>query len=178
MRKKKRRRKKSIYDIGREKYNFDYQEEIIRYKALCCMHLKRKEIKKLKFDKSLNSYKDWKEYIFHKYEEFDKEDLVEFSRFLNCIQRDETLEHNFFWMLISAFVSLVITAILNALVEIIDTSLAEGDDFFLMRIVLCILTVSVTMYYFVMRPIRKKDTKENLISDYKEIIDEMALNKP
>ncbi|MDO4317614.1 MAG: hypothetical protein Q4C48_11320 [Lachnospiraceae bacterium] len=184
MRKKKRRRKKSIYDIGREKYNFDYQEEIIRYKALCCMHLERKEIKKLKFDKNISSYKDWKEYIRHKYEKFDKEDLMEFSRFLNCVGRDEVLEHNFSLLLIGGLVTLIFTKIFEALMETIDILLVGGSDFILLRIVLYILMVlllyaivAVTMYFFAMKPIRKKDTKENLISDYKEIIDEMALNK-
>lgn len=138
---KEKAEKKTIYDIGREKYNFDYQEEIIRYKALCCMHLKRKEIKKLKFDKNLNSYKDWKEYIRHKYEKFDKEDLMEFSRFLNCIGRDETLEHNFSSMLMGALVTLMLTTSFDVLVETIDILLIGGSDFFLMRIILCILMI-------------------------------------
>ena len=52
--------KRTLDDIGRSEYDFDFQQEIIIYKHLCYVNVKRRIIAKLDEKVKFSFYRDWK----------------------------------------------------------------------------------------------------------------------
>ncbi|MCM1082065.1 MAG: hypothetical protein NC428_01170 [Clostridium sp.] len=172
---KKKMHKRTFDCIGKEFYNFDYNQEKIIYKYVCYKRLKKKQLKCIKNNQRFDSYLQWKQYICNNYKDYSKSKLINFSRYLN--QRVKNLKPNKEYnnILITVCLTWFVTATLNALVS------GEGDSGLsgwatLIYWILVIISI-ILIIYIMIEPIFNNNIEEDLLTDYKEIIDEMLKDK-
>lgn len=167
----KKKPKRSLNKIGKDFYHFDYQQEEIIYKYVCCKRLKKKELEKINNNQKFDSYLQWEQYVFNKYKDFPKSKLVNFSRYLNQRIRNMKPFKEYTLIVITAFLTWFITAILSSLIKGEDLS-----DLPLWGKILYYLSAIISILYFICKlivPIYEDNLKENLLMDYKEIIEEI-----
>ena len=173
----KRTYKRTLDNIGIQKYDFDYIKQKDIYRCLCCAPGHKKVLKKL--DKSLlfNSYNEWKQFIVEKYKDYDQLELIEFSRYLN--QRLRNLEPvKEVWKLYAAA---SITIVLEKVIEFFNRILVVVQDnstSIYAIIAVCIVALGFILLIIVfiwnfISPSWKDNFDKFLITDYREIIDEM-----
>lgn len=171
--KKSKRMKRSLDSIGKRWHEFDINLERNIYSYVCCTKMNR--IKAWRLDKNLKfeTYQQWKNYIVNKYENVDKDMLVEFSRYLN--QNVRNLKPTYEYWGIAATVVLTL-----ALTKVIDIFLATQMDFegiyafvavFIFEIFVAIFLIFVI--FQTMKPLFDSNLDENFLRDYKEIIDDL-----
>ena len=171
----KKKNKLSINKIGKDFYHFDYQQEEIIYKYVCCKRLKKKELEKINNNQRFDSYLQWEQYVFNKYKDFPKSKLVNFSRYLNQRIRDMKP--------FKEYILIVITVILTWFITAILTSLIKGDDLSDLPSwgkILYYSSAFIFIFYFICKmiiPINEDNLEENLLLDYKEIIEEILHNE-
>lgn len=165
---------KSFKEIGKRWYDFDFELERTIYCYLCCSREKKRKIRKLDEKLKFESYQEWKKYVKNKYDNFSKDMLVEFSRYLNQRIRN-TLPGHEYWIIV-ATVSLTM-----AFTEIIDVVLSKLMEFSGMSMIIAILLSSIfivlPMIFIMVQtfyPLFDNNIDENLLKDYKEIIDEIV----
>lgn len=167
---------RSLDCIGKRRYGFNFPLERDIYCYLCCVRMKKKYIKKLDTNLKFNSYCEWKQYVNNKYTNFNNEELIEFSRYLNQMSRNIKPGKEY-WNL---FIPVIMTIIIAKIFEIIWNRAFNSPDISLLIVAInsIILTFVVTsiMYFLVLQtfmPLWNESIRENMIKDYKEIIDEM-----
>lgn len=178
MRIRKKQCSKSIDDIGKDNYNFDFYSEIIIYKDLCCKRLTAKEKKKQVGLPNFNRYKDWKSYIVREYGVTDKEKLMEFSRYLNQRLRDQEYSLEY-WKLT---IPIILTLMMGDLCSGLLYNLVNIDDMVwnvLALIIALIMIVFVMGFVLVfilkiMHPTWEANVEKNFFIDFKEIVDELV----
>lgn len=196
--------KRTLNNKGKEVYDFNYESEKDIYKYVCYMHvgkikLRELEKKKCKFD----TYMSWEQYVRNKCSKFPLEKLNEFSRYLN--QRKRNLKTNIeCWKIVAAvLLTFLVTDIVSKCIVELTTLLADtsseiikllkvinisslliGDYVVLivtMVVLLMIFGVSIVGVIYAVRdvisPIWENDTEENLLADYKEIVDKMIIER-
>lgn len=159
--------------------SFDLKQELQIYKYVCQEKMSRKERKK--FEKNnkehmYTTYAQWREYVEKKFEHYSKDELEEFSRYLNHQIRTNEPGKEYWNITISAFTACMITVIMNNMNEI-----ASGQKMpsLLANIIYVFLGVSVlgiTLVFFLklfLSILWDENTNKNFYIDYKEIIDEM-----
>ncbi len=173
----KRQPKKDIKKIGKNKYIFDFDQEIIIYKYVCCKRLKKRELKKLNKNQKFDYYSEWKQSICDRYKDYNNEKLLNFSRYLNQRIRNVRPNKEYSKMYTPIILSLGITSVYNALMnteenDLIDYSTALKISFTLIYVFLIVASLFFLVWY-TYKPIFENDDEENLLKDYKEIIDEI-----
>lgn len=166
------RKKSKIDEIGKMYYQFDEQNEIVIYNRLCF----RKTKKKCGIE--YYTYSSWKGYILSKYSSYTKEQLIEFSRFLNQKIRNVEPGHEY-WNIIIPIVMTVVVDRLFLQIFNIDQSWLSSWLLILIEIVIIIAVVAMSLFfiYKFFEPLFEVYDKENFYKDYKEIIDEIISNK-
>lgn len=173
MSKKKNKRLLSL--LGKRKYDFDITFEKQIYSCLCCSYGAKKAFKKLDAKYKFNSYHEWRQYICNKYKSYHKDELIEFSRYLNQNMRNiRPLQES--WDL---FVSIILTVLftigadklLNFHLDIKGSLL----DFVIIYLLLLMFFVSPILLLVrqIIIPIFDNNIEENFFKDYREIIDDM-----
>lgn len=176
---KRKKKKRSLKHIGERKYNFDITLEKQIYSCLCCSYGSKKAFKKLDDKLKFNSYKQWMQYVCNKYENYCKEDLIEFSRYLNQHIRN-IKPFREFWDL---FFPIVLTVLFSyGLDKFLEIKFHfEKLSFFtflsiLIIFLLLLIFIVLPLIFFIrniLLPIFDNDIEENFFKDYKEIIDEI-----
>lgn len=165
---------KSFKEIGKRWYDFDFELERTIYCYLCCGREKKRKIRKLDEKLKFESYQQWKKHIWDKYERFDKDRLCEFSRYLNQRIRNIRPNHEYWNIMATALLTLVITKIvdifLNSQMNFKDIPAIVGV---LLLPVLVVLPLVIIMYQ-TFSPMFDTNIDENLFRDYKEVIDEIV----
>ncbi len=177
IRNKKSRR--TLEDIGKRWYGFDLKVEKKIYNYVCCVRIKRIGFSVLDEKLKFVSYHQWSQYVRNKYEFFDKDKLIEFSRYLNQRIRNIKPSHEY-W---SIMASIVMTLTVTKLVEgILSMRMDFKDIPFWGTIVVLLffeIFIVVSLLFIInqtLHPILDNNLEENLLRDYKEIIDEMINN--
>lgn len=185
MRKKESRR--DLYDIGVSMFAFDIEKEKQIYKNLACYKLDGRSKKKLINEQKFTSYKMWKKYIIDKYSSYPVEGLEEFKRYLNQkTRRAQSFNSN--WKI---FIPVLSTLIFNEFARIyIDTIINTQFDYsvnplkvFMVEWIFYILITAIvfgTAYYLInkmVKPTLDNEIENNLLIDYKEIIEYMIEEK-
>lgn len=171
--KKGKRMKRSLDSIGKRWHEFDINLERNIYSYVCCAKMNR--IKAWRLDKNLkfDTYQQWKNYIVNKYENVDKDMLIEFSRYLN--QNVRNLKPTYEYWVIAATVVLT-----WALTKVIDIFFGAQMDYegiyafvaaFIFEIFVAIFLIFVV--FQTMKPLFDSNLDENFLRDYKEIIDDL-----
>lgn len=171
-------RKNCIKKIGKEKFNFDAEEEFIKYKYVCCAKMERKEWKKCKKYDTSYSYSEWEGKIKEKYSMYSKFQLEEFSKHLELGIRDNNTSREINSIVFAALLSSVLAVIFGNLVLPKIQELKTVWEFliFLISILLVITPELVFVIYSVYIPMQNNNLEQEMYSDYKEVID-MLINE-
>ena len=179
--------KRNENNIGKDNFEFDYEKEKNKYCYLWGIKTYKKGIRKLADNEKFEYYSEWSQYIIGKYNGYSLEMLNEFSRYLG--QRVKNLKPYIeAWnIMIPIMITLLITVIFNLLVDITttepETKIAlTVSSFFCLVIGFVIIFVIVFVIYFkllldVTTPLWDNNTEENLLTDYKEVIDNLIKDK-
>lgn len=181
---KKKKTKRSFKSIGKEEYNFDFQVEKDIYQNLCCNRVKKKVIEMLE-QKNLKfyTYSEWKQYIYNKYKNCNRAQLLEFIRYLNQGIRNTKTGGKYWELLIPVIMTLVFTYLFNYFGGLkLDLSgiPITGVIICILIIGICIsiipIILIIALVWNTVKPMYDNFADKNLFVDYKEIIDEM-INK-
>ncbi|MBR5596651.1 MAG: hypothetical protein IKW30_04500 [Lachnospiraceae bacterium] len=182
-----KKQKRNIFTIGKENFEFDYSKEKKIYSFLWGLKISKKEEKELLDNEKMNTHAEWSSYINNKYKDCSDEKLKEFSKFLS--QRIKTLKPHI--EISNITVPIMITLIIDSIFELLtDLAITDSTEnivlsastFWGMFIVLFIALL-VLLFVFVMlisnviSPFWDNNTEELLITDYKEVIDNLIKDK-
>lgn len=176
----KRKQKRTIDNIGKKIYEFDFILEKIIYEYLCFSHMKKKELKKLDEKLKFVTYKEWKKYILDKYKGYEEEKLIEFSRYLN--QRIRNVEPAF--MYLQVHIPVMATIIFTKAFDFIfETKLVFSGTpkifvaAFVLLFDICVIMPLIFFVWHTFKPFRENCVEKNFLKDYKEIIDNLINSK-
>lgn len=173
---KRQKYRRALNEVGKKKYDFDFESEKRIYYYLCCMPMKKKELRKVDEKLQFNSYKEWKQYICNKYGDYKDEELMEFSRYIN--QRIRNIQPNReYWNL---FVPIIMTIVLTEWFEAFikgEFDFTGASDAVIIGAILMMVGMLVFSMIFLVwntfTPLWEYSREENFLRDYKEIIDGM-----
>lgn len=172
----KRKSDRTLDSIGKRWYNFDFYSEKNIYCYLCCVDSRKKKIKKLDEKLKFVSYSQWKQYICNKYENYDKDELEEFSRYLNQRIRNIKPGREYLNIILPCFITLAFTISIDKILDLnLNTTSISNLGSVIIIIFLSILFI-ISMFSIIRNtflPIKENSGDTNLLIDYKEIIDEM-----
>lgn len=175
-----KKQKRTLSQIGKRRYDFDIILEKRIYYCLCCSFGSKKALKKLDDNLKFNSYQQWEQYICNKYMYYSKNDLIEFSRYLNQKIRDLRTDRDYWNIMATVALTLLLT---NLLENIFDTymnisvlpmlaNILTSIFVVVFFIVAIIIFVTKTLY-----PILENNINKNFFKDYKEVIDNLIISK-
>lgn len=172
------KRKRSFYSIGKEQYNFDYEREKAIYSYL--YGINKRLHKKVKVELQFCFYDDWKQYIQNKYRDYDSKRLMEFRRYLYHDIRSEKPINEYWKICIPIVLSEIIAELLEMLINFQNIETEGNVVIVILAILLSLLIIMLPVIcsiYSLITPLWDSNTKENLLTDYKEVIDEMIGEK-
>lgn len=167
---------KTLDEIGKRRHDFNFKSEKIIYYYLCCKYIKKKELENLNDDLKFEEYGKWKNYICNKYQNYSKDKLIEFSRYLKLMIRNIKPSHEYWTIMATAYISMVFTMVINiAMGKHMDLSNSSAWIILLITILLEALFIIFLIFLIVkiMHPIYDNHSEENFLRDYKEIIDDI-----
>lgn len=171
---------RSLQEIGKRWYGFDFELEKVIYCYICCKRIKKKKIRKLDKELKFVSYHQWKQYVWNRYENFDKNTLIEFGRYLNQQIRNIKPIGEYLNIIATAVLTLILTKIVDIFlgVKIDFSGISVWGVFIIFSFIeLIIILLSLFLFIEMIYPILDNNTNENLLKDYKEIIDEIISEK-
>lgn len=171
-----KKEKRTLNEVGKNNYEFDYRQEKNAYMYLCCIRMKKKNRKTLCEDRKFNTYKRWREYIRNKCADYSDDRLKEFSRYLNQDLR-KTKPAREYWSLLGPIVLTMIIAklpdIIEGMIKVDLSSLPLLGKVFYMILVGIMMSSVVYCIWSMVKPIWDNNVDEHFFSDYKAIIDEL-----
>lgn len=175
----KRKFGRTLDNIGIRWHDFDFQLEKNIYCYLCCNKMKKRALKKLDEKLKFVLYSQWKQYICNKYANYNRDELIEFSRYLNQRIRNIKPLREFIRLCLSAIITLVISKIMEVFHSIDTTGLNSMLSITIIEYMVIVLIVISVVFLLIETfiPIREDNVNENFLKDYKEIIDEIISAK-
>lgn len=166
------KKKSVINEFGEKYYHFNEQKELEIYNCLCFRKTKKK------CDIEYHTYSDWKNYIYNNYSEYTKEQLIEFSRFLNQKIRNVEPGHEYWNIMIPIIMTVTVDKLFETIVDV-DQSYQATVPMIIIEMLIIIFTVAISSIFVnkIIEPLFDTCYKENFYKDYKEIIDEIISNK-
>lgn len=175
--KKSKRMKRSLDSIGKRWHEFDIKLERNIYSYVCCA--KMNWITAWRLDKNLKfeTYQQWKNYIVNKYENVDRDMLIEFSRYLNQNARNLKPTHEYWSIAATVVLTLTSTKVVDAFLgaQMDSNGISSIVTVFVFEII--VATFLIFVVFQTMKPIFDSNIEENFLRDYKEIIDEIIKRK-
>lgn len=157
--------------LGEEQHEFIREKEFKIY-AYRCRSLKIKKCKDVseKFD----TYGEWKEYVQKKYASFGKNELIDFSRYLNLRINNLNPGREYNGIVIPIVVAVIVNKLIEFLVGITEQNMSLGWPIIVFVIVGTFLIIMGFAYSLmsVVAPIWNDNLEKNFFLEYKEIIDE------
>lgn len=164
-------KKQKLRKYALETFLFDVEKEKIVYTYLCKDKLGRKQRKLLTDETKFNSFRSWEQHITNRYNAYNKESLIEFSKFLNFLLRDAErvtdYSKNICLAYLSSAFSVIVTTVFS---QSIEDKVAFIVAIIFMPIILAILVVQIYSSY--------GDNKSvYFYKDVKEIIEKLIRSK-
>ena len=176
---KKKSNYRALNDIGKVTYNFELDLETSIYRYICYKHVKKREKKRIE-EYKFYLYSEWRDYIHQKYENYDLKKLIEFSRYLNLRTRNIKPWNDYWTIITSICLTLFFSEIYKVLIDIF---INKSDTNIVSYVIMCFV-IGIILYagmiiviWQTITPILNDSTKENMLIDYKEIIDDMIKEK-
>lgn len=174
-----RTHKNCIKELGKERFNFDYKDELIKYKYLCGVKIKRREYVRCVKNCFPYSYQQWKDYIVKKYSIYSKSQLEEFSRYLELGVRDNNMARELqgivFAALLSSMFAILFGNIILPFAEVVNS--IWGLLALIIILFVLVIPEILLFIYVVYKPIRNRNLEEEMYSDYRKIINEIIKEK-
>lgn len=165
---------KTLDEIGKRWYDFDYKLERVIYCYLCCCKIRVKhfarDLRKLDEGLKFESYQEWKQYVCNKYQNYRTEELSEFSRYLNQRIRNKSPFNESLNILCTAVIALVLTKVFEMFIFNYEELYMKFIGFISYIVLAWPLAYGVVRILY---PIFDSNVEKNFFADYKEIIDEM-----
>lgn len=173
---KRKEYKRKLNEIGIRKFEFNFHKEKNIYTCLCLVPGYRRILKEIEDEYKFGSYGEWKKYIEDKRKSSNKQDLMEFSRYLNQRLRNVKPVKQANEIFVSVALALVIEKFVEVLLESTEiVSITETRWEIL--IVYALIMLGIAGFVFVLwnliSPIWDYNLEENFILDYKEIVDNL-----
>lgn len=170
----KKENKRSLVLIGKQQYDFDIELEVMIYRYLCYERIKKIEFKKMESKYKFKSYKQWKQYIHDKYIKYSNEELEEFSRYLNLKIRRLNPQKQYR----NLTFPILCTIAFSKMVDFFVKNHVEFSKNIIAFLIFLLLTLFLGVEILIMlapsvKFIFDDDIEENMLKDYKEIIDGM-----
>lgn len=172
---KDKKNKKTFEEIGEKWHDFDFQMEKAIYCYLCFYRVKKKLLRRLDEQLKFHSYQKWRQYIRNKYEKYDRDQLIEFSRYLNQTIRNIKPEREYFMLWVPVLATWAITESVDRIYRMNFQELNSISSFIKIDITM-ITCLLIPFTYFVIKisiQMWNNNISKNFLRDYKEIIDEM-----
>lgn len=177
---KQKNSRKTLNEIGKSEFNFDYELQKIIYKYLCHLRLSKKEVKKLKEELKFDSHKNWKEYIENIYNKYEVDQLIEFSWYLNQGMRSTKPVSEYWKLLIPLITALFLPKgmdLLFMIEKMYITNPGIGAATVLIVYLLIFACLVIWVSWKIVAPIIDRYIEENFFTDYKEIVDGIISEK-
>lgn len=177
---KQKKYRKTLNVLGKTEYEFDFNLEKRIYMNLCHLHMKKREEKSLREELKFNTYKKWKNYVYTKYKNYDEDKLNEFSRYLNQRIRNIKPGHEYWNLLIPVIVTIFFAEGIDFLFEaekILVQQSGSGVEIFFLIYLLLFIGMTFWIAWQTLVPIWNRNIEENILADYKEIIDSIINEK-
>lgn len=173
-------RKKSIEKIEKKYYNFDLQIEKSIYEYVCHVRVRGRRVKKLNNELRFKTYREWKSYVRGKYENFESDRLIEFSRYLNQRIRSIKPNHEYKSIAVTVVLTVAFTKWMEALLNThgdLSGMLSTCEVANLLAVVAFIGALFEYLIFYTWNYLFGDSMDENFYLDYKEIIDEIIEEK-
>ncbi len=171
------KRRDKYTNIGREKFDFDFNLQYSIYKYLYCEKLSDKTYHKMEKEYDFTKYKEWKEYVQNKYNLLKKDELKEFLRFLKMQSLKSSNIDNGSQIFYSAFVASGVTLLTNFLIDYLfkdfefqSTVLFTLGYIFIMPFLVCVV-------YNILSHLFMNKLEIKFYEDYIEIIEKILKHK-
>ncbi|MBD5526592.1 MAG: hypothetical protein HDR04_19770 [Lachnospiraceae bacterium] len=168
---------KSLDEIGERWYSFSLKSEKIIYCYLCCNRhrVKKKTLRNLDEKLKFETYQQWNQYVCNKYQNYNINELIEFSRYLNQMIRNIKPNHEYLSIMASAVIAAIFTKMFDLLYQYNGFSNIPFWSAFLGILLLYIFLMLLIFFliFQVMSPLFDKHFEEDFFKDYKEIIDSL-----
>lgn len=177
---KTKKNRKTLKEIGKRWYNFDFGLERNIYCYLCCIQVKSRKLRKLNKELKFESYKQWNTYVKNKYKNFDKDILIEFSRYLNLRMRNISPDHEYWSITATVVLTVFLTSLFDKVFyQQINLEGLSGISAIVVISILELFVLITIMFVIVqtMKPIFDSSVDDNFLKDYKEIIDQLITEK-
>ena len=176
---KNKRNKRTLKDIGKNSFNFDYIKERDIYSYLWCNNLVRRW-KKPEKEFRFESYKEWKAYVVSKYDKYNRDSLVEFRKLLSQSKKNNESNRTYLGYCLPAVLALVLSKSIDMLmnVDIRAMELVNWSDIiswlaaYLVVVIMVMIPVAFFLFIIIF-PIVKYDLEDNMYDDYMKILDEI-----
>lgn len=167
------KRRDKYENIGREKFDFDFNLQYSIYKYLYCEKLSDKTYYKMEKEYDFRTYKEWKEYVENKYNLLKKDELKEFIRFLKMQSLKSSNIDNGSQIFYSAVVASGVTLLTEYLIK--DIGFKNTSLFALGYII--IMPIFVYVVYDILSNLFKNKLQIKFYEDYIEIIEKILKHK-
>lgn len=170
---------RTLYSVGKEDYDFDYKYEKNVYDYWCC-NIKDKNVRKLHENHKFSTYKQWENYINKKYEDYTKDRLINFSKYINTHIRSIKPNREYWNLITPILLTLIIAQIPDVIIDLSELNMVGAG------IIECVIVVLLIFIFIIIIfiPIKKildyiwyNNEDESFLNDYKQIVDEMIRKK-
>ncbi len=175
-----KKNKKALKGIGKKYYEFDFELERNIYCYLCCIRVKSRKLQKLKKELKFESYKQWYTYVRNKYKNFDKDVLIEFTRYLNQQIRNISPEHEYNSITATVVLTVFLTSLVDKLMSMKISFGGLSEISTIVVILILELFIAIPMIFIIVqttKPIYDSSVNVDFLRDYKEIINELITEK-
>lgn len=171
---------KTLNEIGKAEYEFNFELERKIYMYLCHSRLSKRELKNLEETLRFDSYKKWKKYVCDKYRKYSADKLNEFSRYLNQAIRNTKPVIESWKLLIPVITALLLPKGVDLLYEIEEMYINNqgvGETIVLIAYLVFFISLFIWVFWMMIAPITNRNIEENFLFDYKEIVDDIIDKK-
>lgn len=159
-------RKYCYVQLGKERFDFNKDEEFVRYKYVCGEKLSRREWKKCSSYNMPYSFEQWKGLIKDKYKKYSAEQLNEFENYLKIRVFSKTIDSSGNNIIFSAILSAFCSALFSAIFQQIDQIRIVGFFLFIILIILIVFG----FIYKIFQDIKYNELEKQMYKDYKDVI--------
>lgn len=171
------KRRDKYTNIGREKFDFDFNLQYSIYKYLYCEKLSDKTYHKMEKEYDFRTYKEWKEYVENKYNLFKKSELKEFLRFLKMQSLKSSNIDNGSQIFYSAVVASGVTLLTNFLIDYLINDFELKNTILFALGYMFIMPFFVYVVYDILSYLFKNKLEIKFYEDYIEIIEKILKHK-
>ncbi len=179
---KRKDRKKCMYKLGKETFDFDHIKELSIYNYVVGESMTKNQWKSVSKKIKFESYEAWRNHIVKKYEVYSVESLHEFSRYLKVLIEDSEGISGLSKIVCATLLTFLVTKLFDNFVTNEAITVASlGDKITLLFICIFGAMISSVIILLGAKSIFSMYVKDNkacyFYQDYKTVIDELIEQK-